>query len=261
MDPGYRTPLLDFFRRGEVAPDVRMLAAQGALAPRAHEQLALLAWLTTDADLEVAAAAEATLGRIPAGSLSAFLARSDAGADLVGFFAQRGIAPADVPAADVEAPLFEADDGTRDDSGEEAGGGERLPLIQRLAQMSIVEKIRIAMKGSREERAILIRDSNKIVAVSVLSSPKVTENEVEVFARMASISDEILRIIGHTRAWVKNYQVVLGLIRNPKTPLALSMNLLPRLVDRDMRMLSIDRNVPDPLRIAARQKIVITDRH
>ncbi len=259
MDPGFRTPLVDFFRRGEVAADVRMLAAKGALAPRAHEQLALLVLLTRDADPEIAAAAEQTLGRIPPQSLSAFLARADVPEDLVAFFVDRGIAPAGTAAIDAETPLIETED-VGAALVEVVEDGERLPLIQRLAQMSIVEKIRVAMKGSREERAVLIRDSNKVVAVSVLSSPKLTENEVEVFARMASVSDEILRIIAHTRAWVKNYQVVLGLVRNPKTPVAMSMNLLPRLIERDMRMLSIDRNVPDPLRIAARQKIVITDR-
>jgi hypothetical protein len=115
----------------------------------------------------------------------------------------------------------------------------------------------LAMKGSREERAILIRDNNKIVAVAVLSSPKVTEQEVESIAKMASLSDEILRIIANTRAWVKNYGIVLALTKNPKTPLAISMNLLSRLNDRDVRMLSTDRNVPDVLRITARKKVVI----
>ena len=58
MDPGLRSPLIDFFRRGEVARDVKLLAAQGAFAPRAHEQLALLVLLADDADPEIAAAAE-----------------------------------------------------------------------------------------------------------------------------------------------------------------------------------------------------------
>jgi len=258
MEPGFRTPLLDFFRRGEVAPDVRMLAARGALAPRAHEQLALLVLLAGDSDPEISAAAEETLGRIPGESIAGFLARSDVGEDLVAFFGRRGITPAETPVADVDAPLVESE--TAEEAQEDNDEADRLPLVQRLAQMSIVDKVRSAMKGTREERAILIRDANKVVAVAVLSSPKVTENEVEVFARMANVSDEILRIIGHTRAWVKNYGVALGLIRNPKTPLAISMHLLPRLIERDLRMLSIDRNIPDPLRIAARQKIVITDR-
>ncbi len=265
MEAGLRTPLLDFFRRGEVGRDIRLLAAQGALAPRAHEQLALLVLLTSDTDPDIAGAAAATIARIPAAPLAAFLARPDVGDDLRGFFAARGVVPADAP-----APASPSDDrplvddvsgapvaGTPAEPGE---AGERLPTIQRLSQLSVVDRIRAAMQGTREERAVLIRDPNKVVAVAVLSSPKLAENEVETFARMANVSEDVLRIIAHTRAWVKNYGVVLGLVKNPKTPVAISMNLLPRLVERDMRMISTDRNVPEPLRIAARKKLVITDR-
>jgi hypothetical protein len=105
-------------------------------------------------------------------------------------------------------------------------------------------------------RAILIRDANKMIAATVLSSPKLSEQEVEAFSRMTNVAEEVLRIIGNNRAWVKNYQVVLGLTKNPKTPLALSMNFMSRLNDRDLNMLSNDRNVPEPLRVAARKKVV-----
>ena len=113
------------------------------------------------------------------------------------------------------------------------------------------------MKGSREERAVLIRDPNKIVAVAVLSSPKITETEVESIAKMANVSDEILRMIGFSRAWTKNYAVVHALVRNPKTPVAMSMNFLSRLNDKDLRNLSTNRNVPDVLRVSARKRVVI----
>ena len=87
MDVGIRSPFLDFFRRGEVAKDVRLLAARGALAPRAHEQIALLAMLTEDADPEIRGTAEATLAQIPNESLAAFLGRSDVPEALRDFFA------------------------------------------------------------------------------------------------------------------------------------------------------------------------------
>jgi hypothetical protein len=77
---------------------------------------------------------------------------------------------------------------------------------------------------------------------------------------MANVSEDVLRTIGHTRAWVKNYGVLLGLTKNPKTPLALSLTFIHRLNDRDLRGLSIDRNVPEPLRIAARKKIVLAEK-
>ncbi len=265
MEVGLRTPLLDFFRRGEVARDVRLLAAQGALAPRAHEQLGLLMLLVGDQDPEIAQAAESTLQAIPVDSLRAFLARSDVSTDIRNFFAQRGIEPADVPAADIDAPILhtapEAETGAGDaalEPADETSPEEaRASTVQKIAMMTVAQRMSLAMKGSREERAVLIRDPNKIVGVAVLSSPKLTETEVESIAKMTSISDELLRIIANTRAWVKNYGVMLALTKNPKTPVAVSMNMLARLNDRDLKVLSTDRNVPEILRITARKKVVI----
>lgn len=259
MDAGFRTPLLDFFRRGDVARDVRLLAAQGALAPRALEQLGLLMLLVSDHDPEVAQAAEATLQAIPGRSLEAFLARSDVPAEMRGFFAGRGVTPADVPAPDAEAPMLDAaaeGSAAEEDEAAPDAGDAPLQTVQKIAAMNIAERMKLAMKGSKEERAVLIRDSNKIVAVAVLSSPKLSETEVTNIARMTNVSDEILRIIAQTRAWVKNYSTCLALAKNSKTPLAVSMNLLPRLNEKDLRMLSIDRNVPDTLRMSAKKRIV-----
>jgi hypothetical protein len=130
-------------------------------------------------------------------------------------------------------------------------------VTQRLASMTVAQRMGVAMKGSREERAILIRDPNKLVSTSVLSSPKLTETEVEAIAKMTNVGEEILRIVGSNRAWVKNYNVVLALARNPKTPVAMSMNLLNRLNDKDLRQISTNRNVPEVLRVTARKKIVL----
>ena len=257
MEVGYRTPLLDFFRRGEVARDVRLLAAQGALAPRAHEQLGLLMLLIDDPDPEIGRAAEATLQSIPAGSLSAFLARSDVSTEMREFFAKRGIEPADVPASAADEALIAEPPGQEPGEAEATQEEQHQNALQKIAALNVAQRVALAMKGSREERAILVRDPNKIVAVAVLSSPKMTETEAESIAKMANVSDEILRIIAYTRAWVKNYGVVLALAKNPKTPVAVSMNLLNRLNEKDLRLLSADRNVPDVLRLTARKKIVI----
>jgi hypothetical protein len=250
MDPGLRSPLVDFFRRGEVARDVRLLAAEGALAPRAHEQLALLILLSDDADPVVAATAQATLEVLPAESLSAFLARGDVPDPMREFFAARGIQPAGVAAADAADPLIDV-------APDADGAAEPVPDDpQLLSSLSIVERMKLAMKGTRAQRAVLIRDSNKLVSSAVLSSPKLTESEVEAFAKMANVSEEVLRIIANNRAWTKKYSVLSALARNPKTPPAISMQMVPRLNDRDMKSLSIDRNVPEAVRLIARKFIV-----
>jgi hypothetical protein len=255
MESGFRTPLLDLFRRGEVARDVKLVAAQGALAPRAHEQLGLLVLLVSDDDPEIATTAEFTLAAIPRQSLAAFLARSDAPTELVEFFRTRGIEPADTPAPSADGPMIDTDPDPAQAENEE--DEDTQSVTQRLAQMNVPQRLKRATKGTREERAILIRDPNKIIATAVLSSPKLTSSEVEAIAKMANVSDEILRIIAMNRAWIKNYNVVWALSKNPKTPVQLSINLLSRLAEKDLVKLSTDRNVPDILRISARKKLVL----
>jgi hypothetical protein len=254
MDPGVRTPLVDFFRRGEVARDVRLLAAQGAFAPAALDQVALLLILKDDSDAEIAGAAAATLDVLPVRALAAFLGRTDVPGEMRAFFAARGVEPL-AGAAATDAPLID----TAGDTGEgSAEGGEeeadQRSRLQRLATMSVMDKMKVATKGTREERSLLIRDPNRMVSAAVLSSPKLTENEIESFARMANVGEEVLRVIGSNRGWVKNYGVAANLVRNPKTPIAMSLTLMHRLNERDVKTLATDRNVPEPIRIAARKK-------
>ena len=253
MDVGVKTPLIELFSRGEAAREVRLQAAQGALATRAHEQMALLALLSGDADAEIAAAANATIGAIPSAALAAFLARPDVTEDMRNFFAERGIVPAEHAATDAGQPLVDTAEGPEiaDDEDDEKSA------MQRLQEMTVPQKMSRAMKGTREERAILVRDPNKLISAAVLSSPKLTDSEVEAFAKMSSVSEDILRIISRNRNWVKNYVVVSALAKNPKTPAAISMNLLARLAESDVRKISTDRNVPDVLRMTARKRLVM----
>jgi hypothetical protein len=256
------TPLLDFFKRGEVPRDVRLEAAQGTLAPRAYEQLAILSMLVEDPDAEIRDTAEQTLALLPEQALKTFLARSDVPIGLREFFADRGIFPDEMPEIkadlDPDEPLL--DMGSGGDGDEAALFGDenedRETAQQRLQKMTFTERLRAAVKGTREMRSILIRDTNKMIAAAVLSSPKLAEPEVEAFAKMANVSDDVLRTISQNRAWMKNYAIALSLSKNPKTPLATSLHIMPRLNDRDLAQLSVDRNVPEPLRIAARKKIV-----
>jgi hypothetical protein len=226
------------------------VAAQGALAPSAHEQLALLILLSDDSDPVIAASANSTLDGLPIEPLRAFLARADATEQMRAFFAGRGIDAGPVPAPDASAPVGElpalGDEASKDEGPD--------PVV--LSSLPIVERMKLAMKGTRAQRAQLIRDSNKLVAAAVLSSPKLTEVEVEAFAKMANVTEDVLRIIAMNRTWMKSYGIILGLSRNPKTPPAISMHLLPRLNERDIKMITMDRNVPESVRLAARKFIV-----
>jgi hypothetical protein len=256
------SPLVEFFKRGEVARDARLLAAQGGFAPRVHEQLAILVLLLDDPDQEIRQTAEQTINRLPEAALSKFLARPDVSVSLREFFAARGIqpagaaapAPASAPAEDGDTPLVDvAEAGDEDLLAEDE---DPMSVSQKIAKMSFTQRLKAASKGTREMRSILVRDTNKMIAAAVMSSPKLTEQEVESIARMAAVSEDVLRMIANNRAWMKSYKIVLGLVKNPKTPVAISMNLLQRVNNKDVAQMAIDRNIPEPLRLAARKKTV-----
>ena len=155
-------------------------------------------------------------------------------------------APEPAPSADTILTVEEAV--VRILTPEEQQQTEKVSAVQKIYRLNTAEKLITALKGSREERAILIRDPNRLVSSAVLGSPRVTEPEIEAFSGMKNISDEILRSIGRHREWTKRYAVVANLVKNPRTPLAISLGLVSRLNPRDLKGLAFDRNVPEAVR-------------
>ena len=127
------------------------------------------------------------------------------------------------------------------------------PLFQRIARLTAAEKIQAAVKGNAEERAILVRDPSRLVATTVLKSPKLSDQEIESFANLRNVHDEVLRIIGNHRQWTKTYGVAHALTRNPRTPTGISLTMLNRLVNRDLKNLSLDKNIPEVIRRSAKR--------
>jgi hypothetical protein len=119
---------------------------------------------------------------------------------------------------------------------------------QRVLKLKHSEKVRVALLGNREERAILIRDPSRQIATLVLRSPKLTESEIDNFAQMRNIDSDILRLLGRSRGFIKRYSVVLTLVRNPKTPSATALNLIKLLRETDLRNLERDKNIPEVIR-------------
>jgi hypothetical protein len=128
-------------------------------------------------------------------------------------------------------------------------------MLQKLSKMRVVERVQMALKGNREERMALIRDPCKVVQRAVLQSPRLGETEVEFFSAMASLNDEILRIISRNRKFRGNYVVVRNLVTNPKTPLDVSLHLLPKIAPQDLKSLVSNKNIPDTLRTTAQRLV------
>ena len=247
-----RSPLLDTLQTRRSQPRLRLLAAQGAVAPRAEEQLELLVMLAGDADPEVAATAERTLavdsrGEAVGRSWPATCRPRPRRASRPRAFSRAARRRRATRRSSTAAPKSRRRRRTRSSS----------PRCSGSPSLNVAKRIALAMKGNREERAILIRDPNRIVTAAVLSSPKMSDTEVAAIAKMQNVSEDVLRTIANNRAWLKNYSVVLAVVKNPKTPVALSMNLMARLSEKDLKLLSTDRNVPDALRTQARRKMVV----
>ncbi len=125
---------------------------------------------------------------------------------------------------------------------------ERISLIRRIMFMSVKDRVKLALKGDREARGILVRDANKIVATAVIHNPRLSDQEVEKIAAMRTVCDEVLRLIGMGRAWARSYPIIHNLARNPRTPLATAVHILPRIRTKDLKAITLNRNVSEGVR-------------
>jgi hypothetical protein len=121
-------------------------------------------------------------------------------------------------------------------------------LIRRIMLMTVKDRIKLAMKGDREARGILVRDSNKVVATAVIHNPRITDHEVENISAMRTVADEVLRMIAMNRSWARSYPIIHNLARNPRTPIATAMSILPRIRSKDLQHISQNRNVSEAVR-------------
>jgi hypothetical protein len=141
------------------------------------------------------------------------------------------------------------------DASRAAEKSKAVTAIQKTQRMTVVQKVKAALTGTREERMLLIRDSNKLVARAVMQSPKLTEQEAENYSSMKDICEEALRVMTLNRKFMKLYVVVRAMVNNPRTPIDIGLHLLPRVHELDLKRLANNRNVSDVIRHTA-EKIV-----
>jgi hypothetical protein len=158
--------------------------------------------------------------------------------------------PAPVPAAEKAQPVAAAAI-MRHRRPEELSSSLKVSTIVRLSRMNVAQRVKQGFLGSKEERAILIRDNARIVQNSVLASPKLSEPEVEMFAAAKNVSENVLREIARNRRFIKNYAVVRNLVTNPRCPIDVSLTFVKNLLVTDLKNLQGNKNVPDTLRKVA----------
>ncbi|HTK95588.1 MAG TPA: hypothetical protein VL382_08100 [Terriglobales bacterium] len=168
---------------------------------------------------------------------------------------------ADAPAATATAAAAAAaaaapalDETTQKMRAAEAKSRERQSTLQKIANMTVGQRVQLAMKGNKDERYILIRDGSKVVSGAVLQSPKVSDAEIEMFASMKNVQESVLRDIARSHKFMKNYSVIRALVNNPRCPMDLSLPLQNHLLVNDLKALSMNKNIPDTCRKMALKK-------
>jgi hypothetical protein len=131
---------------------------------------------------------------------------------------------------------------------EDGVSNERVSMINRIMRMGMKDRVKLAMKGDREARNILIRDPNRIIAQAVVQNSRITDQEVEKIATMRSAPEEVLRLIATNRNWARNYTIMHNIARNPRAPIGNVMTILTRLQLKDLQAMSKNKNVSDAVR-------------
>jgi len=166
--------------------------------------------------------------------------------DQVGAASAAGPAPAAAALAP-DAPMSEEEKNLKMREAE-AKTRDRTSTLQKISKLKVGDRVQLAMKGSKDERFILIRDGSKVVSSAVLQSPKISDAEIETFAGMKNVQESVLRDIARSKKFVKNYSVIRALVNNPRCPLDIGLTLLNHLLVNDLKTLSMNKNVPDTLR-------------
>jgi len=161
----------------------------------------------------------------------------------------RGSDPYELPQALIEEP----EPSTAPPAAEEEVNRS---LYYQILQMKVGEKLKAALKGNRDARAILVRDSNRMVARFVLQNPRITDDEIVGIARNRNLDTDILRIVGEHKEWSHNPQVRSALVSNPKTPVAIALRCVNSLSERELRLLAKSKNISSAVASSAKRLLI-----
>ena len=143
----------------------------------------------------------------------------------------------------------------------EAGKPVDQSLYNQILHMTVGERLKLALKGNRDARMILIRDPNRLIQRFILQNPRITDDEIIMLARNRNLDTELLRKIGDHKYWTRNYQVKVALVSNPKTPLATALHFVNTLQERDIRFLAKSKNVSATVVAQARRWLMQREGH
>jgi hypothetical protein len=168
-------------------------------------------------------------------------------------------------AAEPNAPQNEAVESLKGGDDEVEAAKKARPdetnIFKLVSEMSVGNKVKLALTGGKAARELLVKESNKLVAVAVLKNPRITEDEVLRLSSSKGVPEDILRLIGRNKEWIKNYSIKVNMVTNSKTPLAISIKLMDQLLEKDLTKLAKSKNVPSVVASTARRKLEVKKDH
>ena len=267
------SPVVAAYVRPGTAPEVRLAACTAAGSMAAADRLMLLFCLSKDAEQSVRAAALSCLKDLPEDAITAYI-ESDTPHPLVidslrllcnHYPAEAITAPASAVIEGVE--VRDALPGQLDQDEEPAEEEEEEPAVNeddeeflskyKTAQlMGIGEKIKMALSGDKEWRAILVKDANKLVSGSVIKNPRITEGEVLTLVKAGIQNDEIMRLICANKEWIKSYKIRKALIENNRTPVQNAMRYLGTMGEKDLSSFAKSKNISSVISTMAKRLLL-----
>ncbi|HIJ95734.1 MAG TPA: hypothetical protein HPP94_08360 [Desulfuromonadales bacterium] len=255
------SPAVAAYVRAGTTAEVRLAGCSAASDLPPFERITLLFCLTKDAEPAVRSAAAVGMLSLPEDVISEY--RSSTEAHPLVLEVLDRIKPAvqespvsansDVSGQSDQSELSEEmeDDEPIDEQNEEFQSKYKIALM-----MGIAEKIKMALSGDKEWRAILIKDSNKLVSSSVVKNPRYSDAEVLGLIKAGIQNDEIMRLICANKEWIKNYQIRKALVESSRTPVQNAMRYLSTMNEKDMAHLAKSKNIPSVISTMAKRLLL-----
>jgi hypothetical protein len=264
------SPAVAQYVRPGTPPETRLAGCSAASGLLPFERITLLFCLSKDPDNMVKSTAIQQFGLLPEDVIDIYSASSDAHpavleilsrltlarSSIIGTPSEQAILPEQSKNSPEDAEMDQAPDvevGNEEDAEEENGDGdessfdvqdEEFQSKYKMAQiMGIGEKIKMALSGDKEWRAILVKDSNKLVSGSVIKNPRISEAEVLALIKSGIQNDEIMRLICANKEWIKNYSIRKALISNNRTPIQNAMRYLDSMGEKDLASFAKSKNI------------------
>jgi hypothetical protein len=120
-----------------------------------------------------------------------------------------------------------------------------------LAEMRLGERITLAKVATPPVLARLLVDSEAQVVDAALQNPRLREEDLLVLMRGNAVPAALLEEVARSPRWGERYAVRLGLVLQPRTPLALALAQVSSLVKRDLLRVAETPNLRPILQAAA----------